>query len=100
MELCEKETTILMNDADIRDGFFHFGTSKRNHYERIKKTFPEYIIEESTERIDNTAVYWNLKLDACLLTKKGFAIRKPRVISDELRLKLQARARKSFGYKS
>lgn len=87
MEACERETIICINDADLQDGYFSFGTSKRNHYERLKKKVGDWFIDEKIETCGGVPVYWSIKVKAECLTKKGFGIRTPRVVTDAEREK-------------
>jgi len=99
MEASERETIITINDADLMEGFFRFGTSKRSHYDRVKKKVGELIIEQHIETHLGAPQWWSLKIDKCALTKTGFSIRRPPKISNEERIARQARAKKNLKQK-
>lgn len=99
MYIGEKETIITINDADMREGFFYFGTSKRHHYDRIKKLLKEeHIVEEKIHYHGAAPSYWSMKLRSDCLTKRGFSIRPPRTYSDSQREIMRKNAAKLSEY--
>ena len=41
MELCERETIILLNNQDLKDGFFIFYTTEKKQFNKLVKRIGE-----------------------------------------------------------
>lgn len=78
--MSEYETIILLNDSDLDEGFFTFGTSKVGHYRKIlKKLGKETLIDiKITKSPEGKDWYWHLKIPVSCLSKSHFGIRKPK----------------------
>lgn len=81
MGIEEKETIILINEADLKDGYFCFDTSIKRHADRILKL--GFTPKKQSEE------YWSFHLPKSYLSK-AMGIRKPKVVTEKMRLQGKA----------
>lgn len=73
MELSEKETIIRVNEADLAEGWFSYGTSVRRVAETVLRLPAERVLSVRESRgADGRVVFWDFKLDKALLLKAPF----------------------------
>ena len=72
----EKETLILINQADSREGFFLVSTSNRYHLNRIVKRVGGENLTVRECRQEGVAVQWELRIPIRFLTRTSFGIKK------------------------
>lgn len=67
----EQETQILINQADLKEGFFTFGTSRQCDYNKLIRKVGESRVLNTRISHDpeGNPVYWSCKVDrGCPLT--------------------------------
>ena len=75
----EKETLILINKADSREGFFLVSTSNQSDYKRlIKRVGAANVLSVKERMSQNRTVQWEVKLPIQYLSKTTFGIRRDR----------------------
>lgn len=87
------ETIILLNDDDLKDGFFKIGTSKKKIYEKIlRRVGGRSELLDVKESISQGKVsWWEIKIPKIFLSKSNLGVRKkptkPRKANNNLRPK-------------
>lgn len=77
MEKNERETVIIINLADIKDGYFSFGTSERSHFARLcKRIGGRNVLREVREDKDcnGDVKWWQCHVPVQFLSLRTFAI--------------------------
>jgi len=77
MELAEKETIILINQADKAQGFFSFGTSEESHFKRMCKIVGDkniLSIKLSTNPTTKKVSWWDVKVNIQCLNEGNWGI--------------------------
>ena len=97
----ESETTIVINQADLEDGYFVFGTSIPSHFQRLCKKIGKDNIQTKESTKDGVVTYWDCRIPSKYLAKGSFCVKKPRKIrqpiSSEAKTLLIARLAKNRG---
>ena len=93
----ERETLILMNDADRDEGFFTFSTSRRCDFERLVKRIggERELTSLQIETLENVPIQWNCKVPMAYYSSTFFGVKKPRTFSDSERERLAAQLAKA-----
>ena len=95
MEHGDKETIILINDLDRKQGFFKFSTSKVQDFTRFCKRIggEENLIDIKYSRQGSEIVEYNCKVPIRYFSTKIFGVvnRKPSTMTEEQRLKKSER---------
>lgn len=84
----ELETIILVNQADLLAGYWHYGTSDPSVARIVTKKFKDNIlsVKESKSAENGKITYWDFKLRADCLRRKPFLAPKSRqILSDRQR---------------
>lgn len=92
MELAESETIILINDGDLKDGFFRFSTTKLTEWTKLLKivksmdNLSDIKMTEARGRVTS----WQCKIPRSYLSSAGWKIGKkvPKVLSEEEKARL------------
>ena len=77
METSEQETIIVVNQADIRDGYFRFNTTRRKDFERLCKRVggKENLLATSEGKDkDGSVTSWRCKVPARFWKAAAFGI--------------------------
>jgi len=74
VQKCERETNLLINQQDLADGFFVFGTSERHHYQKVLKRCAGGILSDK-QLGTKECPYWQLKIDAKCLSPATLGLR-------------------------
>lgn len=71
------ETIILLNEADLREGYFAFSTSKEAHFLRLCRRVGgvENLLEVKTSERDGKITWWSAKVPVKYLSKTHFGLR-------------------------
>lgn len=72
MELFEQETIICINRAEVRDGWWSFGTSVRAVAESFRRKFRKYILDCRESRNMERVTFWAFRVDAKCLRDAPF----------------------------
>ena len=100
MENSENETIIILNKADIREGFFRFSTSSKVDFSRLcKRIGGEQSLRKltlSTQENGVKIVEWICEVPIEFLSMTTFGIRMKNKMSFEERKKKADRARELF----
>ena len=77
METSEIETQILLNRADMADGFFRFGTSSKLDFERLKKRLGDDYNPDSTvcSYADSAVTYYQVKVPLAYYSPGFFGLK-------------------------
>lgn len=84
----ESETNIIINQADLKDGYFVFGTSMSSHFQKLCRRVGETnLLEVKKSTRDGQTTYWQCKVPSRYLSKSHFGIRilgaQPRKLSQK-----------------
>jgi hypothetical protein len=95
----DNETIILLNDADLRDGYFRFYTTKEIDLNRLFKITGGSLFEPMrvTKTKEGLTTSWDCKVPVSFLQRSRWSIRKKRVIapmSEEKKAAMVANLRK------
>jgi hypothetical protein len=95
----DNETIILINDADLRDGYFRFYTTKELDYNRLLKIAGDSLFSPTkvTQTKDGLTTSWDCRVPVSFLQRRRWLIRKKRVIppiSEEKKAEMVANLRK------
>lgn len=71
------ETIILINDTDLKTGYFRFYTTKEFHYQKIARRLGTLLGEPKTTTHKGKITSWDMKIPARLLSKTHFGIKAP-----------------------
>lgn len=78
MSYDEQETLIRLNQADLKEGWFSFGTSRQCDFEKlIRRIGSENVLSvtESKDREGKTT-FWNCKVSSKCLSRANWGIRR------------------------
>lgn len=95
MSIEEQETIILLNEADLAEGYFQFGTSLQRRFDRLCKQVKgrENLISiKEDKETDGTIRWWQCKVPVAYLNTRSFSIKKPTPLS-QARVEALSRAR-------
>lgn len=73
----ERETVVIINLADLEDGYFSFGTSESSHFKRLcKRIGGESALIEVRYDKDRRGIvrWWQCRVPAQFLSKRTFRI--------------------------
>lgn len=96
----ERETIICINDADLAEGWFRFGTSRKDHFDKLNRRVGSNILSTKISKdAKGNPVYWDCKVAKCALrTNFGVGVRgKGRGNVDALKRAAAKRAEKERG---
>ncbi len=73
------ETIILINEEDMKEGYFRFGTSIRHHIDKLIRvvTRKHLISYKENKDAKGRVVWWDVKVPVRFLSKGSFYIRRP-----------------------
>lgn len=78
MEKNERETLIVLNEADLAGGYFIFGTSVERHFTKLCKRVggESGLLEVKKSTRGGVVTYWACMVPKKFLLKANFGIRK------------------------
>lgn len=96
MELSEHETILIFNDADLKEGFFRFSTTKLTEWNKLLKIVGsvDYLMDLRINEARGRVTGWQCKIPRSYLSKSGWKVgrkRSGKVLNDVERAKLRAR---------
>ncbi len=78
MEKSEKETVVILNRADLEDGFFVFGTSQKSHFQKLCKRIngrDKLLDLKYTKSKDGKSSWWECRVPAKFLSRSTFGVK-------------------------
>jgi hypothetical protein len=78
MDRSEKETLIIVNRADLDEGFFIFGTSQKTHFQKLCKRVrgrDKLIDVKHTKSRDGKSVWWECRVPCEFLSRSTFGVK-------------------------
>lgn len=71
------ETIILLNEADLREGYFVFSTSRDTHFVRLCKRVggAENLLEVKLSKRDGKVTWYSAKVPVKYLSRTHFGLR-------------------------
>lgn len=78
MEKSEKETVMILNRADLDDGFFIFGTSQKSHFQKLCKRIKgrdKLLDVKHTKSQDGKSGWWECLVPSKFLSYSTFGIK-------------------------
>lgn len=89
MEASKHETIILINDAEAKEGYFRFSTSKLASYTRLLKRIggEAKLLDLQTQSDGRTIVGWQCRVPIEFLSKRSWAIRPKSTVKRGFNLK-------------
>lgn len=93
MEIGERETVIIVNEADLAEGFFLFGTTSEKKFKKVLRKVGKANVEE----LSAGGEWYEAKVDSSCLNLNNFAIgrRRKRTMSEEQRVTAGERLKKA-----
>jgi len=78
MAIEDQETIITVNEADWRDGYFTFGTSRPADFQKLIRRCPkDKLIDLRESTREGKTTYWNCKVPSEYLSRSTFSLRRP-----------------------
>lgn len=97
MEKCERETLILINQADKEEGFFIFSTTYRPDYQRFCRKVPkDKFLDYRETKESGRVVGWEVKVPYAYLRPASFGIGRPVNSRPKLTLKQKLEMRETL----
>ncbi len=74
----DRETIICLNRADMRDGFFVFGTSEATDFRRLCRRIggPDNLRRLKVSMCEGTAVWWDCEVPVEYMSRRTWGIGK------------------------
>jgi hypothetical protein len=89
--MSEQETITLVNDEDLKDGFFQIYTSNPLQAVRIKRSYEGHILKEEQTTHQGKITSWDFQIGIVMLPKDHFL--RPKCLRRAVLAKLSAKAR-------
>lgn len=77
----EHETILILNDEDLKHGFFRFSTTKLNHFTRLCKRIggEENLLGIETSFSGRRISSWNCRVPKAYLSKATWGVRRGKI---------------------
>ena len=74
----DRETIICLNQADMRDGFFVFGTSEATHFRRLCRRIggQDNLHNLKVSKFEGKPVWWECEVPVEYMSRTTWGIRK------------------------